>query len=85
MEKLTLTIDGMMCGMCESHVCDAIRKVCGDKTKVTASHSAGTAQVIAEGPLDAEKIKAAVEQTGYRVLNASSEPCEKKKRFSLFG
>ncbi|MCD8331536.1 MAG: cation transporter [Oscillospiraceae bacterium] len=84
MEKLTFTIDGMMCGMCESHVCDAIRKVCGDKTKVTASHSAGTAQVIGEG-LDAEKIKAAVEQTGYRVLNTASEPCEKKKKFSLFG
>ena len=26
MTKTTLKIDGMMCGMCESHVNDAIRK-----------------------------------------------------------
>lgn len=85
MEKLTLTIDGMMCGMYEAHVCDAIRRVCTGKTKVSASHSAGTAEIIAEEVPDVEKIKAAVEQTGYRVLNAASEPYEKKKRFSLFG
>ena len=26
MTKITLKIDGMMCGMCESHVNDVIRK-----------------------------------------------------------
>ena len=26
MSKITVKIDGMMCGMCEAHVCDAIRK-----------------------------------------------------------
>ena len=26
MEKVTVKIDGMMCGMCEAHICDAIRK-----------------------------------------------------------
>ena len=26
MTKYTLVVDGMMCGMCESHVNDAVRK-----------------------------------------------------------
>lgn len=26
MLKITLGVDGMMCGMCESHVNDAVRK-----------------------------------------------------------
>ena len=26
MVKTTLQIDGMMCGMCEAHICDTIRK-----------------------------------------------------------
>ena len=26
MIKTTMKIEGMMCGMCEAHVCDAIRK-----------------------------------------------------------
>lgn len=37
MTKTTLKIDGMMCGMCESHVNDAIRNAFEVK-KVTSSH-----------------------------------------------
>ncbi len=44
MNKVTLTIDGMSCGMCENHICEAIRKVTDPKTKVSASHTKGTAQ-----------------------------------------
>ena len=38
MVKTTLGIDGMMCGMCESHMNDAIRNNF-DVKKVTSSHS----------------------------------------------
>ena len=38
MTKYTLVVDGMMCGMCESHVNDAVRKAFPVK-KVTSSHS----------------------------------------------
>ena len=32
MVKITMKIDGMMCGMCESHINDAIRRVlCSEK------------------------------------------------------
>ncbi len=83
MNKVTLKVEGMMCGMCEAHVCDAIRKVCGGKTKVSASHTDGTAEVITETP-DVARIKAAVKETGYDVLDVTVEPYEKKKGFSLF-
>ena len=38
MLKITLGIDGMMCGMCESHINDAIRRKFRVK-KVTSSHT----------------------------------------------
>ena len=41
MIKTTLKIDGMMCGMCESHVNDAIRKAFPAVKKVTSSHGKG--------------------------------------------
>mgnify|MGYP004557027119 CR=1 FL=1 len=82
MVKMTLSVDGMACGMCEAHVNDAVRKVFQVK-KVTSSHSKGTTEIIAEEPLDEEKLKNAIEATGYSVLDVKTEPYEKKK-FSLF-
>ena len=41
MTKTTLEVDGMMCGMCESHVNEAIRKAL-DVKKVSSSHSKGS-------------------------------------------
>ena len=79
----TLKIDGMMCGMCESHINDTIRKAVPVK-KVSSSHTRGEAVVITDEPLDVEAVKAAVHATGYEVQSAASEPYE-KKRFSLFG
>ena len=83
MIKTTLKIDGMMCGMCESHINDTIRQ--GFKIKkVTSSHSKGTTEIISEDPLDEAAVKEAVGKTGYKVLEIKAEPYE-KKRFSLFG
>ena len=39
MTEITLKIDGMMCGMCEAHMNDAVRNALKVK-KVTSSHSA---------------------------------------------
>ena len=46
MTKYTLVVDGMMCGMCESHVNDAVRKAFPVK-KVTSSHSRKQTVVVA--------------------------------------
>ena len=82
MIKTTMRIDGMSCGMCEAHINDAVRGAFKVK-KVESSHSKGTTQIISEAPLDDEKLKEIIEQTGYTVLQIDSEPYE-KKHFSLF-
>ncbi len=83
MNKVIMKIDGMMCGMCEAHVCEALRKVCDKKTKVSASHTSGEAEVILDGSPDIARLKMAVKETGYKVLDVRVEPYE-KKGFSLF-
>ena len=71
MYQTTLKIDGMMCGMCESHINDTIRKAVPVK-KVTSSHAKGEAVVLTDEPLDIEAVKAAVHATGYEVTDASN-------------
>ena len=83
MIKTTLKIDGMMCGMCESHVNTAIRNNFKVK-KVNSSHSAGETEIISDEPLDEGRIKSVIGETGYTLNGISSEEYEKKK-FSLFG
>ena len=48
MYKTTLKIDGMMCGMCEAHIADVIRKTIPDAKKVAASHAKGQATFLSE-------------------------------------
>lgn len=83
MIKTILKIDGMMCGMCESHINDTIRQNFKIK-KVSSSHSKGVTEIISESPLDETVLREAIGKTGYKVLEIKSEPYE-KKRFSLFG
>lgn len=83
MIKTTLKIDGMMCGMCESHINDTIRQRFKIK-KVTSSHSKGIAEIISDEPLDEKALREAIGKTGYKVLEIRTEPYE-KKRISLFG
>lgn len=83
MIKTTVTIDGMMCGMCESHINDTIRQNFKIK-KVTSSHAKGTTEIISDIPLDETALREAIGKTGYKVSEVQTEPYE-KKRFSLFG
>ena len=83
MTKTVLNIDGMMCGMCEAHVNDAIRKAFRVE-KVTSSHTKKETEIISEAPLDEELLKKTIAETGYELKGITSEPYE-KKRFSLFG
>ena len=83
MIKTTVKVDGMMCGMCESHVNDAVRNAIEVK-KVYSSHKKGTTEILTEQPVDEEKVKAAIEATGYKVLGITTGEAEEKKGFSLF-
>jgi copper chaperone CopZ len=81
MYKTTVRIDGMMCGMCESHVNDAIRAKLSVK-KVSSSHKKGETVIISENELTQQMITAALGGSGYTVMSVICEPYEKK---GLFG
>ena len=81
MFKTTLKVDGMMCGMCESHVNDAVRGAFSVK-KVTSSHSRGETVIISEGELDEAALSEVIGKTGYEVKSVKCEPYEKKGLFA---
>lgn len=82
MVRTTVKIDGMMCGMCEAHICDAIRKALPAAKKVSASRKKKEASFLTDGAVDAELLEASITETGYVFLGMESEPYEKK---GLFG
>ena len=81
MIKTTLKIDGMMCSMCEAHICDVIRKTVPGAKKVSASHGKGEASFLSEVPADEGELKNAIAATGYSCLSVNSAPYEKKGWF----
>ena len=78
MIKTTLKIDGMMCGMCEAHINDAIRNSF-DVKKVNSSHTKGETVIVSKEALDEDKIKSVIDKTGYELQSVSSEELEEKK------
>ena len=68
MEKLTVEIDGMSCGMCDAHVNDLVRKNFNVK-KVKANHSKGSAEIITEENITQEDLTKALAEMGYKVLS----------------
>ena len=82
MIKTTLKIDGMMCSMCEAHICDTIRKAVPEAKKVTASRKKKEAAFLIEEAVDEKALKEAIDATGYTCLGIDSASYEKK---GLFG
>lgn len=82
MIQITIKIDGMMCGMCESHVNDAIRRAFPVK-KVASSHAKGQTVILTEQPIDADALRSVIDSTGYTVLSVEQAPYEKKGIFSF--
>ena len=71
-KKITMKIDGMMCGMCESHVNDAIRSNLNVR-KLKTSHSTGLSEFLTNDVVSDESLKKIIEKTGYRVLDIKRE------------
>lgn len=82
MTKTTLKIDGMMCGMCESHVNEAIRNAF-QVNKVTSSHAKGETVILSDEPLDEARLREVLAPTGYTLTSIASEPHEKSVIFSF--
>ena len=77
MVKTVLKIDGMMCGMCESHMNDLIRKNFKVK-KVTSSAKDGETVIISDTAIDVPFAKKEIKAIGYELLSFTTEPYEKK-------
>lgn len=85
MIKTTVHISGMVCGMCEAHINDAVRSALPVK-KVSSSRTAGETVILSEDPLDTEKLRQVIHATGYIMLSAEEERTDdqKKKWFARF-
>ena len=74
--RTTLELDGMMCGMCESHVNDAIRAAF-DVKRVSSSYRKNRTEIISEHILHEPELHAALDPTGYKLLAVHTEPVRK--------
>lgn len=83
MLKTTVAVDGMMCGMCESHINDVIRKNFKIK-KVTADRSKAQAVILSEDAPDPALLKKVIDETGYTAGDIKTEPYEKKGFLGLW-
>ena len=82
MYRYTLTIEGMRCGMCESHINDVIRRNFPVK-KVSSNRKKNQTVIETETALDQDKLEKAIQDTGYPFRGLKVETFE-KKRFALF-
>ncbi len=73
MVKITLIIEGMVCGMCEAHINDTIRNVFKVK-KVTSSRAKKKTVIISPNELPNEELKSTIKNAGYDVISIRSEP-----------
>lgn len=77
MNKYVLGIDGMRCGMCETHVQDTIRKNINVKS-VKASHLKKELVVITEEDLTLDDFHKFLDPTGYRITSFNKGEAIKK-------
>ncbi len=80
MYQITLGIDGMMCGMCESHINDAVRNAFPVK-KVSSSHSKGQTVILSETAIPEAELRPVIAKTGYELTSYACAPYEKKGLF----
>ena len=93
MYKTTLAVDGMMCGICEQHVREAVQNALEERgiaaKKITASRKHKEVAVIAEQPVEERLLRSAIQATGYDTGDYKNAPDEEKGFFkkisSLFG
>lgn len=77
MIETIVQVDGMMCGMCESHINDAVRSHFQVR-KVSSSHSKGQTVIRSQEALDQAQLRQVIDATGYKVLDVVSRPVEKR-------
>ena len=77
-----ITVEGMMCGMCEAHVAEALRKVPGVEN-AKADRNKKLATVTCGAEVSDEALLKAIADTGYEASDVREQAEPEKK--SLFG
>lgn len=72
MIKYLVKIEGMMCGMCEAHINDLIRKNF-DVKKLKSSHRKNLTTFISDDLIDEDKLKELISKDGYNVISIDVE------------
>ena len=80
MIKTTVTVEGMVCGMCEAHINDAVRAALPVR-KVTSSRAKKKTVILSDARIDHEAVKRAIAGAGYTPLSIAEETAEKKGFF----
>ena len=80
MVKVTLKVDGMMCGMCEAHINDAIRNHF-TVNRVSSSHKKGETVIYAVDPPDLDQLTSVLSEIGYTLKSVSCEPAAERSGF----
>ena len=83
MIKITVKVDGMMCGMCEAHVNDAVRRALPVK-KVTSNHRRGETVILCENDIGDDRIAAVIKDSGYDWKGCKREQAKSGSLLRLF-
>ncbi len=78
----TVTIEGMICSMCQAHISDVIRRTVPGAKKVSSSHTKGEPGFLSAEAANESRPKEAAAATGYTRMGVESARCGKK---GLFG
>ena len=81
--KITLKIDGMVCGMCEAHINEAVRRAFPVK-KVSSSKTKKETVIITETDIEEKQLYDVIKNTGYILTEIKKEPYEKKGFFGFY-
>ena len=88
MFQITAKVDGMMCGMCEAHVKDAVRKAFPDAKKISASASDGRVEFQLENnlpiPMLKHDMKSELDKIGYKLEDLTSAEAEEAAKGGFF-
>ena len=72
MVKVTVNVEGMMCGHCEAHVNEAIKKAFGAED-VVSSHESNTTVFTVPEKVDEDKVRQTIKDAGYEVTGITQE------------
>ena len=72
MVKVTVNVEGMMCGHCEAHVNKAIQAAFGAED-VVSSHESGTTVFTAPEKVDAARVEEVIKEAGYEFKGITQE------------